>query len=700
MLCLALAALQGCERVCNGDQVEAAWRARPGVPTSKDVAEVLHETCGGFDLEASSKQILVSEGSCGKDGSPTAPTIPARLAFYRSCDVDSLELGSAEAFAVSAGNPQLAAALAQWLDGQGVERSVAWEMALAIKGPALLPVDSGYVPARLPNSLPSATHPATRSVTRGTGTRVALGATDTYSALMDALPDNDGTASVLGLSRDGKRVVELTGLVMRSGGYGQTDTLSVWLDVDGAHAFEDYKPVLGGPECAEKAVCQPPTSDGFAGALGEVVAGAGTSPVARVGALMDLPAIYVLNAAGTLQDRGRVSRVHLAPLLPPVPVDDEADDMARALSGLLPRYDEKLRALVQETVAWYQQKHILDIRFEHFRRQNLVPMSAWSEQQLGQDERVMVFYPFSGPDILNAQAIYPNRPKYLMFGLEPVLDIPRTHPTTSMEVARGLWAIQYPIHHILGVNFFRTKSMAFQVGSHPYNGVSGLLMAFLARTGYEIVSAERITVTPDGHLRLRGNRGGPDGVQIRFRRFDDVPLNPHPVQEVVYFSQDISDTGLAKTPGMQKYLAAQGPWATFTKAASYLMYRRSFDDIRNAILDRSLTIVTESSGFPYHHLKSASDTWEVQLHGAYRGPIPLFGNRCQPDLLKDLQKESLAPVPFKYGYYPGITHLILGKRKGPVVPIRFDERADVGWETWSNMGYCALAQQYKEEKKL
>jgi hypothetical protein len=149
---------------------------------------------------------------------------------------------------------------------------------------------------------------------------------------------------------------------------------------------------------------------------------------------------------------------------------------------------------------------------------------------------------------------------------------------------------------------------------------------------------------------------------------------------------------------MQKYLAAQGPWATFTKAASYLMYRRSFDDVRNAILDRSLTIVTESSGFPYHHLKSAVDDWEIELYGQYRGPIPLFGNRCQPDLHEDLVLGSIKAVPFKYGYYPGVTHLILGKRKGAVAPMKFDERADVGWETWSSMGMCALAQQYKVEK--
>jgi hypothetical protein len=695
---LTLAALTGCQSPCDSTTLQAAWRGLEHSPNYGDIVSVLEGSCIDFSWESSKEQILSDESSCSEGDGESSPTIPARLSYYRSCEVDNLELGSAESFAVAAGEPQVAAALSGWLTSQGVDKQVAWEMALVVRGPALLPIDTGYTPARLPNSLPTATAPATRTVEQGPGTRVALGRGERYGALIDALPSNDGTASVLGLSQDGKRVVELKGEVLRSGGYGRKDTLSIWMDSDGTHGFLGFEPILGDEACPERMSCIPPDQEGAPADLGEQVSSLTPTHAARIGSLVDLPAAQVLAGAGTLIDRAKADRVYLAPLLPPVPLDHQVDDMARALGGLVPRYDAEFRALVQETVAWYQQKAILDLRFKQFRTQNLEPMAKWSKEHLGNDAPVTVFYPFSGPDILNAQAIYPDRPKYIMFGLEPVLDIPRDHPTTSAEVARGLWAIQYPIHHILGVNFFRTNSMAFQVGSHPMNGVSGLLMAFLARTDYEIVSAERVTISPEGQLQLRGKRGGPDGIQIRFRRFADVPLNPHPVQEVIYFSQDISDTGLAKSPGIQKYLAAQGPWASFTKAASYLMYRRSFDDIRNAILDRSLTIVTESSGFPYHHIKSSADTWDVELYGAYRGPIPLFGNRCQPDLLEDLVLGSIAPVPFKYGYFPGVTHLVLGKRKAPIAPMRFDGRADVGWETWSGMGYCALTQQYKVEK--
>jgi hypothetical protein len=270
--------------------VEEAWAKVPGTPTAADVALILDQRCTSFEFATAKKQILIDEGDCGTDDTLTGPTIPARLAFYRSCEVDSLELGSAESFAVAAGEPQLSAALSRWLSGQGVSRQIAWEMALAIRGPALLPIDTGYTPARLPNSLPTATVPATRTVAKGHGVRVALGIDDPYSALIDALPVNDGAASVLGLSRDGKRVVELRGEVLRSGGYGRQHTLSVWLDVDGAHGFQSFDPVFGSAACPERAVCTPPEAEAFSGELGDLLASLTPEIVGRVGALVDIPA--------------------------------------------------------------------------------------------------------------------------------------------------------------------------------------------------------------------------------------------------------------------------------------------------------------------------------------------------------------------------------------------------------------------------
>ena len=48
---------------------------------------------------------------------------------------------------------------------------------------------------------------------------------------------------------------------------------------------------------------------------------------------------------------------------------------------------------------------------------------------------------------------------------------------------------------------------------------------------------------------------------------------------------------------------------TFIKSASYLMHYRSFTDIRNIILSKSLTIFQDDTGIPYKYF-SDSD-WNI-----------------------------------------------------------------------------------------
>ena len=88
--------------------------------------------------------------------------------------MDDLPLGDQQSFAVSSGRPQIAAVLARWLNSQDVDNEVILEMVGAVKGAPLLPVGGTYVPARLPNVLPTATRPAHRTVSTGTGNRIAL----------------------------------------------------------------------------------------------------------------------------------------------------------------------------------------------------------------------------------------------------------------------------------------------------------------------------------------------------------------------------------------------------------------------------------------------------------------------------------------------------------------------------------------------
>lgn len=125
------------------------------------------------------------------------------------------------------------------------------------------------------------------------------------------------------------------------------------------------------------------------------------------------------------------------------------------------------------------------------------------------------------------------------------------------------------------------------------------------------------------------------------------------------------------------------------KAASYLMYRASFDGIRSGVLGRSECILTDSSGVPFHYLDNGR--WNLRLFGVYRRPVPLFRDRFQPDLFFAMRDEDrrVEEMPFSYGYNygPGQSHLIFASRRddNPKRAPVFDRSTSIGEHTvWAN----------------
>ncbi len=295
-----------------------------------------------------------------------------------------------------------------------------------------------------------------------------------------------------------------------------------------------------------------------------------------------------------------------------------------------------------------------------FERRTLTPLRAWIAEHLPGPHPKTVFYPFSGPDILNAVTFFPDADTYLLFGLEKVGRIPGDLAGTDAEgFAAGMVALRASLDHIIGLNFFRTASMRVEVGAEPHNGVAALMAFFLTHTGHTVLGARYITLDDEGRPVDARRSKWAKAVQLTFRGPQDPPTR---TRTVYYFRGDISDHAWAEAAGFQALVARQGPMATFLKAASYLMYEPAFDDIRATILARSAIIVEESSGVPYHHL--VSDGWDVTLYGVYDGPIDVFEGKCQPDLEAAIEKASRGTLPFSFGYshLPGRSHMIIARR--------------------------------------
>ena len=61
---------------------------------------------------------------------------------------------------------------------------------------------------------------------------------------------------------------------------------------------------------------------------------------------------------------------------------------------------------------------------------------------------------------------------------------------------------------------------------------------------------------------------------------------------------------------------------TFVKSASYLMHYKSFQKIREIVLNKSLTIFQDDTGLPFKHVNN--ENWTVKCYGSYVKPIADF----------------------------------------------------------------------------
>jgi len=99
-----------------------------------------------------------------------------------------------------------------------------------------------------------------------------------------------------------------------------------------------------------------------------------------------------------------------------------ADDTARFLAGLPPSADSPLTPLTREA-AWQHHAKFFDTAFAQLEQRQLSKIRAWSAANLAAPRPTM-FYMFSGPDFLYADAFYSNATTYVLSALEPPGSVP------------------------------------------------------------------------------------------------------------------------------------------------------------------------------------------------------------------------------------------------------------------------------------
>lgn len=343
---------------------------------------------------------------------------------------------------------------------------------------------------------------------------------------------------------------------------------------------------------------------------------------------------------------------------PPIVLKEKAafNDTARFLGGL-----ESEKYGKDEYYAEYCRT--VEKIWNEFFGTNLQSIREWSSANLRSGEAKAVFYPFSGPDVLHPLSLYPNAREILMFGLEPTGGVPDISNANKERLRELLEAVRFTMEHA----FFVTSDMEKNVRPVDTNGISAIMLFFLARGGFETLQAKETDFFDNSAASAQSSQHQKQSEQKRNRGIEIlfVKAGERNVRRIRYFQMDAGN-GSKSLAEFQSFMEDFPPPATVIKSASYLMRWNTFSQIKNLILNKSVSILQDDSGIPYETLKR-DGRFRLTHFGKYHRPIPVFADRYQPDLQADNKAFSKVALPFVYGYgygYEDMTyHLVLAEKK-------------------------------------
>ena len=320
--------------------------------------------------------------------------------------------------------------------------------------------------------------------------------------------------------------------------------------------------------------------------------------------------------------------------------DVTPDDTARFLAGMMPSADSPLMALTKDP-AWQRHARFFDSAFAQLDQRQISRVRAWSDANVATPKPTM-FYMFSGPDFLYANAFFPKATTYVLSALEPPGSVPDLTRVSHGGVSAALSNVEHSLNSILSFSFFITKKMKVDLHEGQLNGAMPLLYVFLARSGMTIKNVSPVALDEKGNAFFANENVGNNatrGVRIVFAGSDGVE------KTLYYFSTDLSDSGV-RSSGFLKFCATLAPGNSLIKSASYLMHFGSFSTVRDFILANSATIIQDDSGIPLGNYSPKK--WRFFPFGRYAGPIDRFPGRYQPSYAELFRRAQ--PMDFGIGY--------------------------------------------------
>ena len=324
------------------------------------------------------------------------------------------------------------------------------------------------------------------------------------------------------------------------------------------------------------------------------------------------------------------------------------NDLARFLAGLPVDPASPLSSL-QAGRAYAAHTDALGRLWRRYNEHYFSPMRLWSAIELAPriPQRIPVLYFFGGPDAINAMALYPDAPVYILGGLEPVGAIPNPTTLDPAAIEQGLQNLEKSVEVVLSYGHFITKDMKAEFEKSVFQGVMPVLYTFIALSGGEVIQGSYIGIGPGGALQELGtNYGGAKGLKPGIRIVFRKGANAVP-QTLYYVQANLADDALRDRSVLQ-WVSGFGKPNVYLKAASYLMHESSFSTIRSFLLDDAVSILQDDSGIPLRYFDGGR--WRLYFFGRYSGVLDIFTKYHQPALQSAFQTAGAGELPFGTGY--------------------------------------------------
>ncbi len=268
-----------------------------------------------------------------------------------------------------------------------------------------------------------------------------------------------------------------------------------------------------------------------------------------------------------------------------------------------------------------------------------------------------LFYPFSGPDFLYANAFFPYSKEYVMFGLEKTGSIPDISNISDELLSAYLNQISYALRFINNKGYFVTKQMEKDLSNNGLDGTLHILLFYLARTNHKISDISYVHIDNYGSTHI--NKKNIDytnyvgGIKITFNENNSIMK-----KTLYYFPINVSDDNIKKNMEFLYFITKLGAKNTYLKSGSYILFDKEFSLLRNLILNQSKKILQDDSGLPFRYIDK--NKYEIRLFGTYSQTMKIFSSKYQKDLKKALNLEKRnKKLPFRIGYNSWYDEMVL-----------------------------------------